>query len=369
LALLGLGDAAAADAEIDAYARTAQALRQPQQLANVPLWRATRALLDGRYDEVEGLAREALAARRRAQSVEADLNFTVQMLALHLDRGDLAALADLGPMAREIADNDRYPRGPAWRTHLIRLGIAFDRRAEVREELERLAANNFAVIPRTLTWLGALAGLAEACAYLGDAIRGAVLYELMRPYDGRMIVHGSAEVCRGPVAHYLGLLATTARRSEDASAHFDAAARLAGRMGARPALARALEAHAAALLARRRREDRPRAHALLSQALATYRELGLRHDATGAPALLADRRLARAWATVARPAGLTRQEVEVLRSIAGGKSNREIADALVLSVRTVERHITTIYGKIDARGRADATAFAIANGLADRRAT
>jgi tetratricopeptide (TPR) repeat protein len=73
LALLGLGDAAAADAEIDAYARTAEALRQPPQLANVPLWRATRALLDGRYDEVEGLALEALAARRRAQSVEADL--------------------------------------------------------------------------------------------------------------------------------------------------------------------------------------------------------------------------------------------------------------------------------------------------------
>jgi DNA-binding CsgD family transcriptional regulator len=364
---LGLGDAAAADAEIDAYARTAEALRQPPQLANVPLWRATRALLDGRYDEVEGLALEALAARRRAQSVEADLNFTVQMLALHHDRGDLERLAELEPITREIADNDRYPRGPAWRTHLIRLGIAFDRRAEVRAELERLAPNDFAALPRTLTWLGALAGLAEACAYLGDAIRGAVLYEVMRPYDGRIIVHGSAEVCRGPVAHYLGLLAATARRWEDASAHFEAAARLAGRMGARPALARALEAHAAALLTRRRREDRLRAHRLLSQALAIYGELGLRHDATRT-SLLADRRLARARAALAHPAGLTHQEVEVLCLIAGGKSNREIADALVLSVRTVERHITNIYGKIGARGRADATAFAIAHGLVDRRA-
>src|SRR5439155_19083986 len=189
------------------------------------------------------------------------------------DGGDLARLAELEPVAREIADNDWYPRGPAWRTHLIRLGIAFDRRAEVRAELERLAPNDFAALPRTLTWLGALAGLAEACAYLGDTIRGAVLYEVMRPYDGRIIVHGSAEVCRGPVAHYLGLLAATARRWEDASGHFETAARLAGRMGARPALARALEAHAAALLARRRREDRRRAHRLLSQALAIYGEL------------------------------------------------------------------------------------------------
>src|SRR5438309_397783 len=84
---------------------------------------------------------------------EADLNFTVQMLALHHDRGDLARLAELEPIAREIADNDRYPRGPARRTHLIRLGIAFDRRAEVRAELERLAPNDFAALPRTLTWL------------------------------------------------------------------------------------------------------------------------------------------------------------------------------------------------------------------------
>jgi DNA-binding CsgD family transcriptional regulator len=369
LALLGLGDAVSADAEIDAYARTAEALRLPQHLANVPLWRAARALLDGRYDEVEGLARQALAARRRAQSIEADLNFTSQMLALHHDLGDLEGLAELEANAREIAGNDRYPRGPAWRTHLIRLGIAFDRRDEVRVELERLAANRFATIPRTLTWLGALAGLAEACAYLGDAGRGAVLYEIMRPYDNRMIVHGSAEVCRGPVSHYLGLLAATARHWEDASNHFETAAQLADRVGARPALARAVEAHAAMLLARHRREDRPRARELLSQALAIYHELGTRPHVTRVSALLTDRWLAQMLAAPVHPGGLTHQEVEVLRLIAGGRSNREIADALVLSVRTVERHVTNIYRKIDARGRADATAFAITRGLMDRRTT
>ena len=55
-------------------------------------------------------------------------------------------------------------------------------------------------------------------------------------------------------------------------------------------------------------------------------------------------------------AALTNRETDVLRLIAGGQSNREIAAELVLSIRTVERHITTLYGKIDARGRADATA-------------
>jgi DNA-binding NarL/FixJ family response regulator len=50
--------------------------------------------------------------------------------------------------------------------------------------------------------------------------------------------------------------------------------------------------------------------------------------------------------------------------IAAGMTNNEIADDLVLSVRTVERHITNLYGKIDARGRADATAYAFTHDLA-----
>jgi DNA-binding NarL/FixJ family response regulator len=65
----------------------------------------------------------------------------------------------------------------------------------------------------------------------------------------------------------------------------------------------------------------------------------------------------------AHVAGLTAREAEVLRLVAQGQSNKEIAADLVLSVRTVERHITNLYGKIDARGKADATAYAIHHGL------
>jgi DNA-binding CsgD family transcriptional regulator len=63
------------------------------------------------------------------------------------------------------------------------------------------------------------------------------------------------------------------------------------------------------------------------------------------------------------PAGLTKREVEVLRLIATGHSNRDISAALGLSIRTIERHTTNIYAKIDARSRADATAFAIRRGI------
>jgi predicted ATPase/DNA-binding CsgD family transcriptional regulator len=63
------------------------------------------------------------------------------------------------------------------------------------------------------------------------------------------------------------------------------------------------------------------------------------------------------------PGALTARELEVLRLVAGGRSNREIADELVLSVRTVERHINNLYAKIGARGKADATAYAFRHGL------
>ena len=66
------------------------------------------------------------------------------------------------------------------------------------------------------------------------------------------------------------------------------------------------------------------------------------------------------------PAGLTQREIEILRHVAVGKSNQAIAEELVLSIRTVERHISNIYEKIGVYGttaRAAATAFAFSHGL------
>jgi DNA-binding NarL/FixJ family response regulator len=60
---------------------------------------------------------------------------------------------------------------------------------------------------------------------------------------------------------------------------------------------------------------------------------------------------------------LTSRELEVLRFIAAGQDNQQIADELYLSVRTVERHINSLYRKIGARGRTDATAYAARQGI------
>jgi predicted transcriptional regulator len=55
--------------------------------------------------------------------------------------------------------------------------------------------------------------------------------------------------------------------------------------------------------------------------------------------------------------------------VAAGESNRQIARRLGLSPHTVERHVANLYRKIGARGRADATAYALRSGLASTRAT
>jgi pimeloyl-ACP methyl ester carboxylesterase/DNA-binding CsgD family transcriptional regulator len=62
--------------------------------------------------------------------------------------------------------------------------------------------------------------------------------------------------------------------------------------------------------------------------------------------------------------GLSPRETEVLRLLAGGDTNGQIAARLGLSINTVERHVVNLYRKIDARGRAEATAWAIRNGVA-----
>jgi ATP/maltotriose-dependent transcriptional regulator MalT len=65
------------------------------------------------------------------------------------------------------------------------------------------------------------------------------------------------------------------------------------------------------------------------------------------------------------PGGLTAREVEVLRAVAGGATNAAVAEQLTISERTVERHLSNVYLKLQVSSRTEAVRFAFTHGLAD----
>jgi ATP/maltotriose-dependent transcriptional regulator MalT len=86
-----------------------------------------------------------------------------------------------------------------------------------------------------------------------------------------------------------------------------------------------------------------------------FRKLGATPDVARTKALLG--------AGPDSASGLTAREVEVLRLIAAGKSNRSIANDLVVSERTIDRHVSNILTKLGVPSRAAATAYAYEHGL------
>jgi DNA-binding NarL/FixJ family response regulator len=59
---------------------------------------------------------------------------------------------------------------------------------------------------------------------------------------------------------------------------------------------------------------------------------------------------------------LSEREIEVLRLLAQGATNKDIAQTLILSVRTVEAHLRNIYGKLGVRSRTEAALWAVKHG-------
>lgn len=94
----------------------------------------------------------------------------------------------------------------------------------------------------------------------------------------------------------------------------------------------------------------------LNAACDAFRKLGAAPDLARADAL------AHATASGSRH-GLTKRELEVLRQIAAGRSNKAVARDLALSHRTIERHLSNIFDKLAVSSRSAATAFAYRNGL------
>ena len=147
---------------------------------------------------------------------------------------------------------------------------------DARKEFEDLAQHDFADLPRDVVWMGTMTYLVDVCTFLGDRARAEMLYQILLPFAGRNVVVGTGTACYGALSRYLGALATTLDRWDDAARHFEDALAMNARMEACPWLAHTQDQYATMLLARHQSGDRDKAVTLLDAALVTARELGMR---------------------------------------------------------------------------------------------
>ncbi len=144
---------------------------------------------------------------------------------------------------------------------------------------------------------------------------------------------------------------------DEAAPHFEDALAFCRKGGFRPELAWTCCDYADALLQRNEPGDREKATSLLDESLAISSDLGMRPlmervqsrvDHLGSVPTMAP----------AYPDRLSEREVQVLRLIAAGKTNRDIAEELIISPRTVANHVTNILNKTNVANRTEAATYA-----------
>jgi ATP/maltotriose-dependent transcriptional regulator MalT len=274
---------------------------------------ASRDLAKAGRDPSDSLVRLAELRRRQRRFEEAEALLveaqdhplaSIVAAALALDRGDAHRAADEAERyLRRVGVDDRLVRVPALEL-LVRARLALGGAREARRAAEELGQ------------------IADSVGT--SPLRGAAL--LAR---GRCEAHARSELALSMLQDAADLLRESGVRAEAAVARLELAQALRG-------LGREEHAHLVETVADRELAD-----------------LGVSVPARPQAPRTRD--------------GLTRRELEVLRMVAQGRSNEEIASELVLSVRNVESHVASIYAKIGVSGRtarAGATAYALANGLA-----
>ena len=161
------------------------------------------------------------------------------------------------------------------------------------------------------------------------------------------------------VDRILGLLARGMGELDTAATHLERAITICETTKNLPERAWTTQAYADTLFERNAPGDQDRAMAYLNEAEILAGELGM-------PPVLERVKVSRARLDSrppALPGGLTAREVEVIRLVAAGKTDREIAEELIISARTVTTHVGHILNKTGSANRAEAASYATRNDL------
>ena len=309
------------------------------------------AFLRGEYG---GLAERIEALRRtghKTRGEDAEGVYGVQMFMLHRDLGRLQGLA---PVIERFSES---PLNRAWTPGLMLALTEIGRLDAARREFEKLAADDFTVIPFDDMRVATLVYCTETCAELGDADRARQLYAVLEPYAATFAWHPLA-VCFGSIERFLGLLAGMIGETGRAVRHFEAAIDANRAARAWPALARSLFELGRLEQRSESKAGAARAEPLLREAEQLAGTLGMESLVAAIGAQLRGRA-----ARADYPDELTAREVDVLQLIAIGRSNKDIANVLSISLNTVATHVRNILIKTDCANRTEAAAYARRSGI------
>jgi DNA-binding CsgD family transcriptional regulator/tetratricopeptide (TPR) repeat protein len=347
-ALMALGEIAAAHAELAVVLDMAQHTRQPFFLHTAEHYRSALALLEGELAQAETAAERSREWGRLLVGRDASGVYGIQMFGVRREQGRLAELA---PVIRVLAADDRA--GGAWRPGLVATLAELAMEDQVHNELDRVQAEGLDPLRKGL-WLASLTYLADAASAVTHEGVAALVYPVLAPLTGTNVMIGHGVACYGAVDRYLGMLAATLGDSDGATHHFEAALSLNRRIGASTWLAHTAYEYGRVLLGQ---GDSERGGQLLTEA-------ALLAETVGMPTLLARVRALTPTSISPLPDGLSARELEVLRLVASGRSNREVGAALFISEHTAASHVRSILRKTACANRTEATAYAYRRGLA-----
>ncbi len=339
--MLRTGDLTSFRADVVALERIAEASLQPLDRWYALLMRAMLTTLVGDTVHARPLIEEAASTGSQLGTPIAAVYRLGQLFPL------LRETTGAGEIEDEILDaSGRFPYFATLRCMLALLWADEADTARSRAEVERYAADRFTTIPTDSLWLTSLCLLAEATVQLGLREPLPLLYDLIVPHAGRNAVQG-VPARWGSTNRVLGLLAEALGDRVVADQHLADALGDHEARGLRFFIPRTLFDRARILRAR----GDPAATQVLDRAHKEAADLGM-------TVLLRSIDQLRDASTL-----LTRRELDVMRLVAEGASNAEVAEHLFISVHTVERHLSNVYTKLGARSRTEATALLRVRGL------
>jgi DNA-binding NarL/FixJ family response regulator len=344
-----LGDLAEVDAELAEVDRVAREHGSLLARWHHHRYRAVRHQLAGRFDQARADNRATLEIARDLADMSMLGMYSAFQVLLAVLRGDPGEVDD--------GWEDLLAAGPP--LPLVRVTRPLIHAVEGRLDLARAEFEEFRHLPRSypvgIRWAGTMGQIVLLADLLDDVEVSTALYDVLSPIGSYYSGDGSGGVfSHGAVARQLGDLARVAGRYDAAAEHYAVAIAMNQRIGARPFTALSRLGRARALLGAERPDDLAEAAELAGAAAAELRRL----DMPG-PLAVADRVLAEIGRRRREVSPLSERESEVAALVADALTNRQIADRLVLSERTVESHVRSILSKLGFATRTEIAAWAL----------